>query len=134
MFSLHNKAINFASLFFPPGYLNAETKKGNCWITKGREIENYLSRDTIIRWLNEKHPNIPKSKIKVQENENKKLQETITIDSKRIKYNEKKVEYSKEIIKHIDDKDLDILDLKYRLNFLIKNIEEWNYIEPRNNQ
>ena len=60
------------------------------------------------------------------------LQETITIDSKRIKYNEKKVEYSKEIIEHIDDKDLDILDLKYRLNFLIKNIEEWNYIEPRN--
>lgn len=114
--------------------INAETKKGNCWITKGREIENYLSRDTIIRWLNEKHPNIPKSKIKVQENENKKLQETITIDSKRIKYNEKKVEYSKEIIKHIDDTDLDILDLKYRLNFLIKNIEEWNYIEPRNNQ
>ncbi len=112
--------------------INAETKRGNCWITKGREIENYLSKNTLIRWLNEKHPNIPKSKIKVQENENKKLQETITIDSKRLKYNEKKVEYSKEIIKHIDDKDLDILDLKYRLNFLIKNIEEWNYIEPIN--
>ena len=112
--------------------INAETKKGNCWITEGREIENYLTKNTLIRWLNEKHPNIPKSKIKVQENENKKLQETITIDSKRIKYNEKKVEYSKEIIKHIDVKNLDVLDLKSRLNFLIKNIEEWNYIEPRN--
>lgn len=112
--------------------INNETKKGNCWFTRGREIENYLTKNTLIRWLNEKHPNMPKSKIKVQENENKKLQETITIDSKRIKYKEKKVEYSKEIIKHIDDKDLDILDLKYRLNFLIKNIEEWNYIKPRN--
>jgi len=114
--------------------INAETKRGNCWITKGREIENYLSKNTLIQWLNEKHPNIPKSKIKVQEDENKKLQEIILSSSSKIKikYNEKKVEYSKEIIKHIDDKDLDIWDLKHRLNFLIKNIEEWNYIEPRN--
>jgi hypothetical protein len=101
--------------------INAETKRGNCWVTKGREIENYLTKNTLVRWLNKRHPNIPKSKIKVQEDENKKLQETITVDSKR-----------KEIIEHIDDKDLDILDLKYRLSFLIKNIEEWNYIEPRN--
>lgn len=116
--------------------INAETKKGNCWVTKGREIENYLKIDTLIRWLKEKFPDMSESEIKMEEKENDKLEDVISNANNKIKikYNEKKVEYSKEIIKHIDDKDLDILDLKYRLNFLIKNIEEWNYIEPRNNQ
>jgi len=114
--------------------INAETKKGNCWVTKGREIENYLRIDTLILWLKEKFPDMSESEIKMEENEDDKLEDIISSANKKIKikYNEKKVEYSKEIIKHIDDKDLDILDLKYRLNFLIKNIEEWNYIEPRN--
>jgi len=113
--------------------INAETKKGNCWVTKGRESENYLRIDTLIRWLKEKFPDMSESEIKMEENEDDKLEDIISSANKKIKikYNEKKVEYSKEIIKHIDDKDLDILDLKYRLNFLIKNIEEWNYIEPR---
>jgi len=113
-----------------------ETEVGNCWITKGREIENYLTENTMNRWLKEECPDISESEIKIKENKNKKLEELITNSNRKIKikYDKKKVEYSKEIIKHIDDKDFNILDLKDRLNFLIKNIEEWNYIEPRNDK
>ncbi len=31
--------------------INVETKTGNCWITKGREIENYLSKGVMEQFL-----------------------------------------------------------------------------------
>jgi putative ATP-dependent endonuclease of the OLD family len=110
--------------------INHETKKGNCWITKGREIENYISKDTIIYWLKDKFPEKQERDFKVKTNENDKFENIITKSNKniKIKYNKEKVAYSKEIIKKIENRDLGTLDLKYRLNFLIKNIEEWNYM------
>jgi len=111
-----------------------ETEEGNCWITKGREIENYLTENTMNKWLKGKYSDIPESEIKFKGNKNKKLEEIIANSNKKIKikYKVNKVKDAKEIIEYIDDKELNILDLKERLNFLIKNIEEWNYIEPRN--
>jgi len=111
--------------------INAETKKGNCWITKGREIENYLTNNTLIQWLAEKYPDISKSQIKVKENENIKLEKIITSSNKKIKikYDKKKVEFTKEIIKYIGYEDLGILGLKRRLDYLIKNLFSWNHLE-----
>jgi predicted ATP-dependent endonuclease of OLD family len=111
-----------------------ETEEGNCWITKGREIENYLTENTMNKWLKGKYSDIPESEIKFKGNKNKKLEEIIANSNKKIKikYKVNKVKDAKEIIEYIDDKELNILDLKERFNFLIKNIEEWNYIEPRN--
>jgi predicted ATP-dependent endonuclease of OLD family len=107
-----------------------ETKKGNCWITKGREIENYLTENTMNKWLKGECSDIPESEIIFKEGKNDKLEELIAYSNKKIKikYNLKKVKYAKGIIEYIDDKELNILDLKERLNFLIKNIEKWNYI------
>jgi len=112
--------------------INAETNKGNCWISKGREIENYLSKNTLIQWLAGKYPDIPKTKINVNVDENIKLEEIIISSNKKIevKYSDKKVEFAKEIIKYIGYEDLAILGLKRRLDYLIKNLFSWNHLEP----
>jgi predicted ATP-dependent endonuclease of OLD family len=88
----------------------------NCWITKGREIENYLTEKTLIKWLE-----IDKIRI----NADKKIEEIISKVSK-IKYNQTKSKFAKEIIKDITIEDIDILDLKLRMNQLIKKINSWN--------
>lgn len=63
---------------------------------------------------------------------NKKLEKIITSSNKKIKieYDKKKVEFAKEIIKYIGYEDLDILGLKRRLDYLIKNLFDWNHLEP----
>lgn len=111
--------------------INAETKKGNCWITKGREIENYLSKNTITQWLVDRYPDIPKEKIKVCEDENEKLEKIIKKSNRKVKieYDRKKVDFSKELIKFIGIEDLDILDLKRRIEYLKKKLFLWNQIE-----
>lgn len=69
----------------------------------------------------------------MQENENEKLEKIITSSNRKIKikYNEKKVKFAKEIIKYIDYKDLDILGLKRRLDYLFKNLFSWNHLESK---
>lgn len=107
-----------------------ETEEGNCWITKGREIENYLTENTVNAWLKREYPDIPESEIKFKENKNKKLEELITNSNEKLSkiFKLKKVKHAKKIIEYIDDKELKILDLKESLDILIKNIEKWNYI------
>lgn len=88
----------------------------NCWITKGREIENYLTEKTLKKWL----------KIdKISIHSDKKIEEIVSNVSK-IKYNQAKSKYSKEIIKEVTLEDIEILDLKLRLNQLIRKIINWN--------
>ncbi|MDQ7918409.1 AAA family ATPase [Mesonia sp. MT50] len=88
----------------------------NCWITKGREIENYLTEKTIQNWLE-----VDKVKI----NPDLKLEEIVSKIHKN-KYNTAKTKYSKEIIKHITIEDLDILDLKLKVKQLTNRINDWN--------
>lgn len=100
----------------------------NCWITKGREIENYLSDETINKWLLMKHENI--LKINFKNDINIKLENNISNCNKKIKikYNDKKLPYSKEIIDFIDKDSMAVLDLKENLTNLISKIKEWNQI------
>lgn len=88
----------------------------NCWVTKGREIENYLSERTLKSWLKI-------DRIIVDSNE--KIELTISKVSK-IKYNQNKTKYAKEISTHLQLEDISSLDLKIRLNQLINQISEWN--------
>ena len=88
----------------------------NSWVTKGREIENYLTSKTIKGWLG-----IDKIKI----DSNKKLEDIIAKVSTK-KYASAKSKLSSEIVKHIDMDDLDILDLKLKMNQLVKKIGTWN--------
>ncbi len=101
-----------------------EIGASNFWITKGREIENYLSGDVIKKWLKEKHG----YNSSLTNDKNTKLEETILQSNSKIKlkYNSSKTVYSAEISEFIDLDSIEMLDLKEKLNELITNIKKWN--------
>lgn len=102
----------------------AEIGESSYWITKGREIENYLSDSVIANWLKEIHG----YDVKFVNDKNKKLEDNITNSNSKIKlkYNLNKTVYSSEISNFIDIDSINVLDLKEKLNELIQNIIEWN--------
>jgi AAA15 family ATPase/GTPase len=103
--------------------ISSEIGEGRCWITKGREIENYLSRTTIEKWLLEKH----EITSTISMDNDKKLEVIISESySKSPKYNSSKTAYSAEIVDFITLEDFDVLDLKERVVSLISIIKEWN--------
>ncbi|MCT4637043.1 MAG: AAA family ATPase [Bacteroidales bacterium] len=101
-----------------------EIGASNFWITKGREIENYLSDDVIKKWLKEKHG----YNSSLTNEKNTKLEDNISQSNTKIKlkYNSSKTVYSAEISEFIDSTSIDVLDLKEKLNELIVNIRNWN--------
>lgn len=105
--------------------INNEIGDNNCWITKGREIENYLSDLTISRWLKDKHG----FESSFNNDKNCKIEENISKSNDKIKlqYNLSKTLYSAEIVDYINKDSMDVLDLKVRLEVLIKRIREWNH-------
>lgn len=88
----------------------------NSWITKGREIENYLTEKTLKNWLQVE---------KIRIDSNKKLENILSKITTK-KYQSAKSKYSIEISKNIEINDLEILDLKLKMNQLIKAIKGWN--------
>ncbi|MCG9970940.1 ATP-dependent nuclease [Christiangramia crocea] len=95
--------------------IKSEIGEKKCWITKGREIENYLTESTLSKWIDKK--------IKIDPD--KKLEDIISKKTKK-NYGSAKSKFSKEIIQYIDENDLNILDLKRRLNQLLNEIYKWN--------
>ncbi|MGN6196704.1 MAG: ATP-dependent nuclease [Ginsengibacter sp.] len=101
-----------------------ELGKDRVWITKGREIENYLSNRTLNNWL--------KKNYEFRENTHNSINEKleITLDnlqlSKQIKYNLNKNKYAHEIINHIERDDLNVLDLKLKIEHIVDLIKRWN--------
>lgn len=104
--------------------ITEEIGTGNCWITQGREIENYLTSDTLSNWLKSEH----NTSSKIENDKNIKLEENILSSDKNIKlqYNLNKTVFSSEIVEYIDHSNLEVLDLKSRINNLIEQIEIWN--------
>ena len=106
--------------------INNEIGEDNCWVTNGREIENYLSNNIIRNWLKSKY-----GYETIFENEkNTKLEDNIINCSSKMKiiYNQNKTLYSSEIIEFIDRDSIKTLDLEAKLNTLINNIKIWNSI------
>jgi len=85
------------------------------WITEGREIENYLPADAINRRFQGKQKQIEKYKSFKD-----------YIKSKDKNFISHKVEFANEIVKYIDKRNMDILDLNERITMLISQIERWN--------
>ncbi len=98
----------------------------NVWVTKGREIENYLSNNSIKDWLEKNY----KMKSNFENEINTKLEESISgiANSKKIKYNLNKNKYASEIIQFINQEDLNILDLNSNILNLVETIKKWNKI------
>jgi predicted ATP-dependent endonuclease of OLD family len=104
--------------------ITEEIGENNSWITKGREIENYLTDKTISDWLF----NVHGIKTEFYNDKNTKLEENIQNSGKKInlKYNGSKTVFSSEIVNYIDKDSLSILDLNENLSNLIQKIRNWN--------
>ncbi|WP_289056071.1 ATP-dependent nuclease [Carboxylicivirga marina] len=104
--------------------ITSEIGDQNSWITKGREIENYLSDKVIKAWLSSKHG---KSNEFIGDKNTKLEDSLVQTDNKiKIKYNLSKTAYSAEIAEFIDEASLDVLDLKSNLQNLKSQIIKWN--------
>lgn len=106
--------------------IQSELGENNVWITKGREIENYLSNNSIKEWLEKKY----KIKSNFENDMNIKLEESISksTNSEKIKYNLNKNKYAYEIIEYIKQEDLNAFDLTSNIINLIEVIKKWNKI------
>lgn len=102
-----------------------EIGENKTWITKGREIENYISNNTLQKWLQSDYS----INCTFNNDSNTKLEDNISNVGRatgKIKYNLNKNKYANEIIKHIDETNFDNLDLKQNLDNLISTIKKWN--------
>lgn len=85
-----------------------------CWVTRGREIENYISQDAI----NRAYPDSNKEQINIYE-DCKDYIKDLEPD-----FEATKVEFAKKLI--FKETDLNILDLKEQITNLVNVIKQWN--------
>lgn len=88
----------------------------NFWVTKGREIENYLSMGIINKWCTSKKMTLISSEIK---DENK-------FDEIIVEYAKSKSSYSKQIADFFSIEDINKSDLKKQIKKITSNIKKWN--------
>lgn len=97
-----------------------ELGKDKCWITEGKEIENYLSKRLLFSWLQKEEQTKSIDNII-----NCKFDEFLA-SLTSINYSSKKSKYSMEIAELISNSDLDIGDLRAKLQELVDRINSWN--------
>lgn len=93
------------------------------WITQGREIENYLSRHVIKEEYG----------INKQIGQFECIGEFLNENKQNSKYGDKyisnKYKKSIDLVKHMTLEDIDVLDLKEKIEQIVQKIKEWNYIK-----
>ncbi|MCL2414240.1 MAG: AAA family ATPase [Bacteroidales bacterium] len=105
--------------------ITTEIGENNYWITRGREIENYLSDETVSKWLSEKYV----CKSEFTNDSDSKFEYSIDKINQKVKYNLNKTALSSEIAKYIDVASMETLDLKKNIENLIVQIKKWNCID-----
>lgn len=89
---------------------------GFCWITKGKEIENYISTPALRAMYGESLPVLGQYDLFPE-----------YIDSKFKGFSSKKVPFAKGIVEHITaENSKDVLDLKKQIEKLYSLIQKWN--------
>lgn len=92
------------------------------WVTKGREIENYLSQRVInIEYGINKQ-------IEQYQNIGEFLNNTQKSSKFGDNYIHNKYKKSVALVSHMKHEDLDILDLEDKINQIVKRIKDWNHI------
>lgn len=105
--------------------ITTEIGQENYWVTKGREIENYLSNEVVSKWLSQKYD----CKSEFTNDSDVKFEDSIEKINQKVKYNLNKTVLSSEIAKYIDKDSLATLDLKKNVENLIVQIKKWNCID-----
>jgi len=101
--------------------VNDEVGIDCCWITKGKEIENYLKKGTINKWLKKAGKKSITASLKNTSNIGSLIQ-----SESGINYNKDKSKWSRKIANHFTVKDLNIKDLKEQLGKIATSITQWN--------
>lgn len=89
-----------------------------CWITKGKEIENYLSANSVNKYFSSNLPQIKQYELFPE-----------YIKKQYGNFADHKVSFANEIVGSIDESDLSVLDLKQQMKKLIQQIKKWNHMQ-----
>lgn len=96
-------------------------REGIAWITKGREIENYVANSVLIKYY---------GKPSIQLSDFDKIEDVLNnVDTKQklgTLYVRDKVGYSKKFCQLMDKESLNQLDLKMMIEKIVQKICEWN--------
>lgn len=106
-----------------------EIGEKNYWITEGREIENYLSEETVIEWLKSKNEIITGYQNDKDEKFLKNLTGKLSKKNSPINYESNKSKYALEIINFISEDKMGKLNLKKNIENLVSIIKSWNFVE-----
>lgn len=103
-----------------------ESSESVCWITDGREVENYLPSGVIQRWGSSR----AEKSIEISFMPYDRLEEQVEAAvkearAKSINYAANKVEYSREIVQHFTEEDISP-ELKKNLEHVVNAIRNWN--------
>lgn len=123
----------------PDGKLNATKERirdemvrnndGLCWVTQGREIENYLRPSLLKSYLAKANRSPRELKFELDDHlEDAISQATTAPDSRKIDYASKKVAIARELVEMMEEADLDSLDLRTRIAELVASIRKWNHL------
>ena len=88
-----------------------------CWITKGKEIENYLSCGSIGRKYDAVLPQVGQYELFPE-----------YISKMEARFTHRKVEFARDMLEYILPQDLEVLDLKHQMTRLAATIRQWNHI------
>ena len=97
-----------------------------CWITDGREIENYLPPKSVLAVCKE----ITGQDLKLTNNKYGKFEKSLDVATnkakvQRINYADNKVDFARRFIQHFEESDISP-ELRMQLETIIQKIELWN--------
>jgi hypothetical protein len=109
----------------------SELGNGSCWVTSGREIENYLPSDLIKRYLSQRYGKAIAVRFGPDAHLDKSIASSIRAEhGPKVRYAQAKVGYARELCALMTEEDLNVLDLEARLKQVVGHIRAWNHMEP----
>ncbi len=107
-----------------------ELSEGFCWVTKGREVENYLPQRLLADYLAQRYS----KSLPVRFSRNTRIEKALAAATKneagpKVRYADEKVAYARAFCQLMKEEDLRVLDLRDRLNELVRHIKRWNHID-----
>jgi hypothetical protein len=108
----------------------AELGQGSCWVTQGREIENYLPKGLVERYLTERYGKTITVQFSADDRLGEALARATEGEGRKARYDDEKVDYAREFCQLMTAQDLDVLDLRAWLERVIRHIRRWNHLEP----
>jgi len=105
--------------------IRAEVGADKCWITEGREIENYLPPILLERHLKGRYPDKVRP---VQFGRDDRISDCIkaAVDGTSFTYGDDKKGNAKKICDVMTAEDMDVLDLKCWMTKILGSVAEWN--------